>query len=214
MLVRYFLAPLAALLLLAAVPRLAQAQTGGVGLGTPGAPDASATLEIKSTSKVLLPPRLTQVQRDAVASPDVTFAYAGAVQTYTVPAGVTSLVVDMAGAAGGTGDSRDMTQGLGGWVQATLAVVPGEVLTILVGGACVAKAGGYYGGGSSFSTYGPTDTGGGGGTQMAGGLGGVSGNPNFMAGTAGSSGMDCAGGSGSNIAGVGGPPMPGAAPAP
>ncbi|RZK94316.1 MAG: hypothetical protein EOO62_30825, partial [Hymenobacter sp.] len=49
-------------LLLLAAPRFAQAQTGGVGIGTT-APDASAALEIKSTSQGLLLPRLTLAQR-------------------------------------------------------------------------------------------------------------------------------------------------------
>jgi hypothetical protein len=64
---RYFLVPLAALLLLA-VPRFAQAQTGSVGIGTTS-PNASAALDIMSTSKGLLPPRMTQAQRNAIASP-------------------------------------------------------------------------------------------------------------------------------------------------
>jgi hypothetical protein len=65
---RYFLAPLAALLLLAAAPHLAQAQTGAVGIGTT-APDASAALDIASSSKGVLLPRLTSAQRQAIASP-------------------------------------------------------------------------------------------------------------------------------------------------
>ncbi len=64
---RYFPALLTGLLL-ATAPRLAQAQTGGVGIGTT-TPAASAALEIQSTSKGLLPPRLSQAQRDAIASP-------------------------------------------------------------------------------------------------------------------------------------------------
>ncbi|RZL13811.1 MAG: hypothetical protein EOO62_07170, partial [Hymenobacter sp.] len=59
---------LGALLLLAASS--AQAQTGGVGIGTT-APDASAALDIKATNKGLLPPRLSTTQRDAIASPAV-----------------------------------------------------------------------------------------------------------------------------------------------
>ncbi|MDO7849298.1 YncE family protein [Hymenobacter sp. M29] len=65
MLHRYLLTPLAALLLLAA-PRLAHAQTGGVGIGTT-APDASAALDIVSTSKGLLLPRVAAAA--AIASP-------------------------------------------------------------------------------------------------------------------------------------------------
>ena len=61
------LAPLAALLLTTA-PRLARAQTtGGVGIGTT-APDASAVLDITSTTKGLLPPRMSQTQRDAMGT--------------------------------------------------------------------------------------------------------------------------------------------------
>ncbi len=70
MLNRYLLAPLAALALLAATPQFAQAQTGGVRIGTAGTPDASAALDISSTSKGLLLPRLTLAQRQALtASP-------------------------------------------------------------------------------------------------------------------------------------------------
>ena len=61
------LAPLASLLL-AVAPYIALAQTGGVGIGTT-TPAASAALDITSTSKGLLLPRLSPAQRDAIASP-------------------------------------------------------------------------------------------------------------------------------------------------
>jgi len=64
---KYLFVPLPALLLLAA-PRLALAQTGGVGIGTT-APDASAALDIVSSSKGALLPRLTAAQVAAIASP-------------------------------------------------------------------------------------------------------------------------------------------------
>jgi hypothetical protein len=57
---------LAALLLLAAAPAVAQAQTGSVGIGTT-APDASAALDIVSTSKGLLLPRVAAAT--GIASP-------------------------------------------------------------------------------------------------------------------------------------------------
>lgn len=62
MLHRYLLAGL----LLLAAP-LAHAQTGSVGIGTT-APDASAALEISSTTKGLLLPRLSLAQRDALTA--------------------------------------------------------------------------------------------------------------------------------------------------
>jgi hypothetical protein len=178
-----------ALLLLAAAPQLAQAQNGSVGIGTTGAPDPSAALEVKSTSKGLLPPRMSQAQRDGiatpaagltiyntdtnklntwngtsweeavstvptvVANPAVSFAYTGAVQVYTVPLGVTSLLVDAYGAQGGGSQPRSTTVAgaNGARVQATLAVTPGQRLFIYVGGAGgsapASSSGGYNGGG-------------------------------------------------------------------
>lgn len=57
-----------------------------------------------------------------------TFAYTGSVQTFEVPVGVNALDVDVQGASGaGTG------AGLGGRVQATIPVDPGETIYIYVG---------------------------------------------------------------------------------
>lgn len=85
----------------------------------------------------------------------VTYSYTGTVQTYVVPAGTFSITVDAQGAGGGDGNvSRG---GYGGRVQCTLAVTPGDVLQIRVGGSGVdfttstAAAGGYNGGGASGS---------------------------------------------------------------
>ncbi|MBJ6111817.1 hypothetical protein JAO73_22545 [Hymenobacter sp. BT523] len=54
---------------LLAGPLGAWAQTGGVTVGAAGAPDASAALEVRSTTQGLLLPRLTLAQRNAVAAP-------------------------------------------------------------------------------------------------------------------------------------------------
>lgn len=43
--------------------------TGGVAVGQAAAPEATAALEVESTTKGFLPPRMTQVQRDAITSP-------------------------------------------------------------------------------------------------------------------------------------------------
>lgn len=42
--------------------------TGNIGIGTE-TPDASAVLDVSSTSRGFLPPRMTKVQRDAIATP-------------------------------------------------------------------------------------------------------------------------------------------------
>lgn len=104
-----------------------------------------------------------------------TFNYSGAPQTFTVPAGVTSLLVDMAGAQGGhESSSAGLPFGDPGWggrVQATIPVTPLQVLTIYVGGvgkdgnATSAGAGGYNGGGNGGIAYGQYTGGGGGGAS-------------------------------------------------
>ncbi|WP_400190417.1 glycine-rich protein [Hymenobacter sp. B81] len=96
----------------------------------------------------------------------VTYTNANAAHTYTVPPGVNQLAVDMTGGKGGGADG-----GNGGRVQATLTVVPGQVLTIYVGSAGSLPSPGYNmgdaGGGFSFGGNGApvVDQGGGGGAS-------------------------------------------------
>jgi hypothetical protein len=62
----------------------------------------------------------------------VKFDYTGAIQTWTVPAGVTKIFVDAAGAQGGSGGAN--IGGKGGKVSGILTVIPNTVLQITVGG--------------------------------------------------------------------------------
>lgn len=73
----------------------------------------------------------------------VVFNFTGQMQTYTVPQCVTSLTVDVQGAQGGGANG-----GLGGRVQATIPVTPGQVLNIFVGGQGGCPAAGFNGGGA------------------------------------------------------------------
>ena len=88
----------------------------------------------------------------------VDFSFTGSVQTWTVPAGVTSISIDAGGAQGGDDASIDVrARALGGRVVATMAVSGGQTLNIFVGGAGgngstpapTAAAGGYNGGGTA-----------------------------------------------------------------
>ncbi|UOQ97241.1 glycine-rich protein [Hymenobacter sp. 5317J-9] len=173
------LAGLAALLLTLS----AWAQTGGVHVGAAGAPDAAAVLDVESSTRGFLPPRLSQTQRDNMPAkaagltiyntttnqlnlwngtqwvaylPDntpsmgnppiaVQYNFSGSPQTYTVPPGVTKLLVDMAGASGANGMGAGV-RGLGARVQATLDVTPGQVLTLVIGNTGI-SSGAYNGGG-------------------------------------------------------------------
>lgn len=84
----------------------------------------------------------------AALAQTVDFAYTGAPQQYTVPAGITRLEVVAMGAAGGR-VSTIQARSVGAQVKATIAVVPGEVLTVVVGqqGADGSGADSYNGGG-------------------------------------------------------------------
>ncbi|MDO7877427.1 tail fiber domain-containing protein [Hymenobacter sp. ASUV-10] len=131
----------------------------------------------------------------------VTFNFTGTTQTWTVPPNVTSVQVDMAGARGRTIDncSNCYRGGRGGRVQATLAVTPGQVLTIEVGGdrgynpSTLYQDGGYNGGGRGSEP-------GGGATDIR--IGGTAlTNRVLVAGGGGGSGYYARGGPGGGLAG-------------
>ena len=106
------------------------------------------------------------------ATAQITYNYTGTVQTYTVPAFVFELTIDMAGASGGGSIGTTPgphNPGDGGRVQTTLSVTPGQVLNLYVGGqgtngiGGVIVAGGWNGGGNSGPGFIPGPYGGGGG---------------------------------------------------
>ncbi|MFN8242798.1 MAG: PKD-like domain-containing protein [Ferruginibacter sp.] len=76
-----------------------------------------------------------------------TFNYTGGVQTFTVPPGVTSLNITCFGAQGENA-AIGGTGGKGASATGTLAVTPGQVLNIYVGGAGNGGIGGFNGGGN------------------------------------------------------------------
>ena len=71
----------------------------------------------------------------ALAQVSVEFEYTGAAQEWVVPEGITEIQVDAYGASGTISPSGSPAAGLGGRVQGTLAVNPGETLYIYVGGS-------------------------------------------------------------------------------
>lgn len=95
----------------------------------------------------------------------LTYLYTGGEQTFTVPAGVTTLHLV---AIGGAGGSSAVLGGAAAQVTGDLAVTPGEILYIEVGGK---GKDGVSGAAGSFNGGAP---GGGGGVSPAGGGGGAS----------------------------------------
>jgi hypothetical protein len=81
----------------------------------------------------------------------VRFNFTGAIQTWTVPSGVTLIYVDVAGAQGGSGGTN--IGGKGGKVSGIMAVTPGDVLQITVGGQSTTNIAVYgFGGNGGRST--------------------------------------------------------------
>ena len=90
-----------------------------------------------------------------------TIAFTGAPQTFTVPAGVTWMTLECFGGKGGINQNGNIG-GSGGYAKGELAVAPGDILNLYVGGDGAnypATAGGWNGGGSNVSGI---STGGGG----------------------------------------------------
>lgn len=101
-----------------------------------------------------------------------TFLPTGGEQTFTVPAGVTSIKVIAVGGQGGTGGGAPNAGGFGAVAIANLPVDPGQTLFVNVGGngedafGNSGGAGGFNGGGSSGEPAGDRGGGGGGASDV------------------------------------------------
>lgn len=126
------------------------------------------------------------------------FNYTGSQQTWTVPAGVGTIEVEMYGASGG--NSNNSKGGLGGKVTAKMNVSPGQVLYLYVGGEGTSiygntgsANGGWNGGGNGYNSSSSYSAGGGGGaTDIR--IGGTAiANRMLVAGGGGGAGYNCSG---------------------
>lgn len=97
----------------------------------------------------------------------VAFNFTGSIQTWTVPAGVTTIFVEAHGAQGGSGGSN--LGGRGGKVACAMAVTPGQVLFITVGGQPTTQNAvyGFAGNGGTATAFGTV-------ARAGGGLSGIS----------------------------------------
>jgi hypothetical protein len=140
---------------------------------------------------------------------NITFAFTGTQQTFVVPAGVNSITIQTFGAQGGGALNCPNSGGLGGYATGTLAVQPGNVLYVYVGGQPVIVTtpgatypGGYNGGGNY--TY----RGGGGGGASDVRAGDISLSNRVIVAGGGGGGVDAlecrAGGTGGGLNGTGG----------
>ena len=98
-----------------------------------------------------------------------TFGFTGSAQTWVVPAGVTSVTVDVRGADGAPElrDTGGSDYGHAAEVTSTLGVFPGETLQLMVGGrTAYGGRGGWNGGGTAGNDDYPYGGGGGGASDV------------------------------------------------
>ena len=117
-------------------------------IGTTGLPTAT-----QQATSVAYNGYLYEIGGYANFSGSQSFGYTGGNQSFTVPVGVSSISVTLYGGAGGNA-TGGLAGGLGGETTGTLAVTPGQTLTVLVAGvggnftsSATPAAGGYGGGG-------------------------------------------------------------------
>ena len=120
-------------------------------------------------SSLALVPALALFAAGAAGAVTQGFDYTGAEQQFEVPPFVTSVSIKAFGAAGWSGARSG---GLGGEAEGTLAVTPGEILHLFVGGQGIAangdhvvEGGGFNGGGDGQNNGNPNSVGGGGGAS-------------------------------------------------
>jgi DNA-binding beta-propeller fold protein YncE/outer membrane protein OmpA-like peptidoglycan-associated protein len=104
--------------------------------GGPGSFDGAVDPNDQGTLTELSSP-VPEVTTGTDSTNTETFNYSSSTQTFTVPAGVTQLTISALGAEGSRGgrdsSGRPVPGGYQGAVTGTVAVTPGEVLTIAVG---------------------------------------------------------------------------------
>lgn len=144
------------------------------------------------------------------AQTTVIYSYTGAVQTFVVPACVTSIIVDASGGKGG--NNGGVAGGMGGRVQATIPVTPGETLNVYVGelgiNTSTNSPAGYNGGGGVYSYVSAGTAGTGGGASDIRRSPYTSANRLVVAGGGGGGGYTNIGGHGGGLIGQDGVPYP------
>jgi hypothetical protein len=151
---------------------LASNSTYLVTVVTPGTPAQTCTVAPGTGSGTVTNADVTSVV--VICNGTRTYNFTGAIESFTVPGGVTSIRIDASGAQGGTATySSAPPGGLGAFASGTFTVTPSQSLRVIVGGAGVVPTGGcgYLnggGGGGSFvwdplSTTAPLIVAGGGG---------------------------------------------------
>jgi subtilisin-like proprotein convertase family protein len=143
--------------------------TTSIGLAASGTGNIPSFIATNATANAVTATITVTPILTVVTPTTTTFNFTGGAQTFTVPAGVTSINFTALGAEGGSGatgtnNGGTVAGGAGGKgsrATGTLAVTPGQVINIFVGGAGGTPTAGFNGGG----TGGSANAGGGGGAS-------------------------------------------------
>lgn len=119
------------------------AATVRVGADPTRKPSPEPTLSPSRMPTIAPTPVFNNAPSSSIQSP-YTLTFTGSGQNFTVPAGVTSLVVTL---YGGSGAGADSEYGRGATISSIIPVTPGEVLLVTVGSGGKGDQGGYNGGG-------------------------------------------------------------------
>ncbi|QIP12259.1 hypothetical protein G8759_06270 [Spirosoma aureum] len=127
-------------------------------MGRPAQPRTNRPLQSRNSS--LTQPTATAPAGAArlTAATSQTFTYSGQIVTYTVPSGVTSLIIEARGAEGGDNPNSQFPAGKGAIIRAQVSVTPGQALSVLVGQQAPAVNNSRNGGGGGSFVVGPGNT--------------------------------------------------------
>jgi Glycine rich protein/Secretion system C-terminal sorting domain/HYR domain len=109
-------------------------------------PSSITTTNVLSSCSAVVNYSTPIVLNNCGAAISTTLASTGAVQSFVVPLGVTSLTIEAWGAQGGANWVNNINYG--GYTKGTFVVTPSQTLQVYVGSQATGLAGGFNGGGS------------------------------------------------------------------
>jgi len=90
---------------------------------------------------------------DPCSTTTQTFSFTGSLQTFVVPAGISTLTAECTGARGGNGNQPTSPGGFGAYAAGDISVTPGETLIIIAGGTGATGTSSLHGGGGGGGSF-------------------------------------------------------------
>ncbi len=109
-------------------------------------PSSITTTNVLSSCSAIVNYTAPLVVNSCGAANSTTFLATGSVQSFVIPAGITTLTIEAWGAQGGANWVSNINYG--GYTKGTISVTPSQTLQVFVGKQATTIAGGFNGGGS------------------------------------------------------------------